>query len=164
MDRNDPKTLVNNLVVDAKALMNDNVALAKAELAPTAKNAGIGGGMFGAAGYLALNAVSLLFMAGGVALGLLLAHLAGWGILASVALGFVIMAVVLLLLAGILAMVGKGRIKKVGPPKATIAEAKHSVETLKLSLKRGVDGVKADDRDRKSTVVAKRQAKDLETL
>ena len=163
-ERQDPKTLVNNVVVDAKALVKDNMALAKAELIPSAKNAGIGGGMFGAAGYLALNGVSLLFMAGGAGLGVLLAKQTEWGMTASVALGFVLMAVILFLLAGILALVGKSKIKKVGPPQQTIAEVKTSVASVKQSLTSGVNQVETDIRDRKGLVQVRRAAKDLDEL
>ena len=86
-ERMDPKTLVNNIVVDTKSAAQDTVALAKAEIQPAAKAAGTAGGMFGAAGYLGANAASLLFMAGGFGFGLLFQHLFGWGPLAATALG-----------------------------------------------------------------------------
>ena len=110
-ERMDPKTLVNNIVVDTKSAAQDTVALAKAEIQPAAKAAGTAGGMFGAAGYLGASAASLLFMAGGFGFGLLFQHLFSWGPLAATALGFVSMALILLILAGILALVGKGKLK-----------------------------------------------------
>jgi len=161
-ERHNPKTLVDNLVVDTRSVVQDNIALAKAEVVPAAKAAGVGGGMFGAAGYLAANAASLLFLAGGLGFALLYSHLAGWGPLASTALGFVTMAVLLLVLAGILAMMGKGKLKKVKAPEETLKEAKQTVATLKQSLARGVDEVNADIRDRKGLAAAKRAAKDLD--
>lgn len=162
-DRNDPKTLVNNIVVDTKSAAQDTVALAKAEVQPAAKAAGAAGGMFGAAGYLAANAASLLFLAGGLGFAVLFANLFDWGPLASTALGFVTMAVLLLILAGILAMVGKGKLKDVKAPKAAVAEAKNIVETLKGSFQRGVNSVDAEVRDRKSLAEVKKQAKDVDT-
>lgn len=159
-ERQNPKTFVNNLVVDTKSAVNDNIALAKAEVAPAAKAAGVGGGMFGAAGYLGANAASLLFLAGGLGFGVLYSHLLDWGVMAATALGFVTMAVILLILAGILALVGKKKLKDVQPPKQAIAEAKTTVETVKRSLTNGVNQVEADIRDRKGLSSARRAAKE----
>ena len=39
--------LIKDIRGDAQLLINDQVELAKAELTPAAKNAGIGGGLFG---------------------------------------------------------------------------------------------------------------------
>ena len=100
----------------------------------------------------------------GPGLGVLLAKQTEWGMTASVALGFVLMAVILFLLAGILALVGKSKIKKVGPPKQTIAEVKTSVASVKQSLTSGVNQVETDIRDRKGLVQVRRAAKDLDEL
>ncbi|GAA1391914.1 phage holin family protein [Luteococcus peritonei] len=161
-ERMDPKTLVNNIVVDTKSAAQDTVALAKAEIQPSAKAAGTAGGMFGGAGYLGANAASLLFLAGGLGFGLLFSHLFGWGPIAASALGLVAMALVLLIIAGIMALIGKGKLKDVKPPKAAITEAKKTVETLKGSLQRGVNSVDADVRDRKGLAQVKKAAKDVD--
>lgn len=164
-DRTDPKTLVNNIVVDTKALAQDNIALAKAEVQPIAKNAGLGGGMFGAAGYLGINGVSLLFMAGGLAFGLLFQHVVNWGYLAAASLGFVAMAIVLFLIAGILAMVGKKKVDAVKDGAKNMQapnEAKATIEQFKTSAKAGVNQVEADIRDRKGLSRSKKAAKDLD--
>ncbi|MEL4503628.1 phage holin family protein [Luteococcus sp. H138] len=161
-ERQNPMTVVNNLVTDTKAVVLDNLALAKAEVTPSAKAAGVGGGMFGAAGYLAANAASLLFLAGGFGFAKLFSGLLNWGPLPSIALGFVAMALVLLLLAGILAMIGKSKMKQVKPPEQAIKEAKVTAETVKQSLASGVNEVNANVRDRHGLVVAKRAAKDLD--
>ena len=89
-------------------------------------------------------------------------HLFGWGPLAATALGFVAMALILLILAGILALVGKGKLKDVKAPKSAITEAKKTVETFKGSLQRGVNSVDADVRDRKGLAQVKKAAKDVE--
>lgn len=161
-ERQDPKTVVNNLVTDTKALVMDNIALAKAEVTPSAKAAGVGGGMFGAAGYLAANAASLFFLAGGFGFAKLFASLLDWSAIPAIALGFVAMAIVLLILAGILALIGKSQLKQVKPPEQAIKEAKVTVATVKQSLASGIDEVNANVRDRKGLVVAKRAAKDLD--
>lgn len=135
---------VKNLRTDGQQVVNDLKALAQAEVKPIVKNAGIGGGAFGAAGYFAINAASLLFIAGGFAFSLIFLKAVGWGAVVSLLLGFICMALVLLAIAGILALVGRGAIKKVGPPKQTIAEAKATVETLKASVQRGQETVAAN--------------------
>ncbi len=120
--------LVKNITDDVKVLVRGEVELAKAELSSSAKNAGAGAGLFGAAGYLALNALSLLFLAGALAIAL-------W--LDSWPLGFVIMAGALLVLAAILALVGKGRLAKVKAPEKSINEAKASADAVKQAIARG---------------------------
>lgn len=119
--------LVKNITDDVKVLVRGEVELAKSELSASAKNAGAGAGMFGAAGYLALNAVSLLFLAGALALAMLV----------PLPLGFVLMAVILLVIAGILALIGKSRIKKVKGPEETVSEAKATGDAVKTAVDRG---------------------------
>jgi Na+-transporting methylmalonyl-CoA/oxaloacetate decarboxylase gamma subunit len=55
---------------------------------------------------------------------LVLAGLPSWA-------GFGIVALVLLVLAGVLALLGKGRLSKVGPPERTISTTKRTVEAAK---------------------------------
>lgn len=163
-ERLNPKTLVDNIKTDATALTRDIPALAKEEIKPSAKHAGIGGGMFGGAGYLAANAASLFFLAGAAGIAALFNTYLDWTILASAAIGGVIMAVILLLIAAILGMIGKKHIEQVQPPKATIAETKQTIEAIKGSLSKGVQQVNTDARDRKAVVETKRAAKDLDDL
>lgn len=153
--------VITNIKDDGQRMGRDLVALGKAEVKPIAKNAGIGGGAFGAAGYLAINGVFLLFFAGGLAFGLIFLHALGWSSVASAALGFVCMAVVLFVIAGLAALVGRGAFKKVGPPQQTIAEAKASVEALKASVQEGKDAVTANQLARASLATTKKQAKNL---
>lgn len=119
---------------DVKLLVRDEVELAKAELIPSAKNAGIGAGLFGAAGYFAICAAGLLYFA--AAFGLVALGLAEW-------LAFLIVGVVLLLLAGVLALVGRARVKQVKAPERTIAEANRTVEEVKTATSRALAAAKA---------------------
>ena len=107
---------------DLSGIVRAEMALAKAELRADAKNAALGGGLFGAAGYLGLLASILLVIA--AAYGLVAAGLSPW-------LAFLIVAVVLLVLAGILALVGKSRLGKLGPPERTIRSAKGTIAAVK---------------------------------
>ena len=153
--------VISNIKDDGQRMGKDLVALGQAEMKPIAKNAGIGGGAFGAAGYLALNAASLLFIAGGFAFSLIFFDALAWNAVASLALGFVCMAVVLLIIAGVAAVVGKGALKKVGPPRQTIAEAKASVAAISASVQRGKDAVSANQLARAGLAASKKQAKDI---
>ena len=107
---------------DLSGIVRAEIALAKAELRGDVKNAALGGGMFGAAGYLGLLASITLVIA--AAYGLVAAGLSPW-------LAFLIVAVVLLVLAGILALVGKSRLGKLGPPERTIRNAQATIQAVK---------------------------------
>lgn len=141
--------LVSNIKVDGVRMLNDNVALAKAEVQPMAKHGGIGAGMFGGAGYFALCGLALLFMAGGFGFSQMWQSIvSGFGVLTALALGFVTMGIVLFLLAGILGLIGKSEVGKIKKPEATIEEAKNTVAALQQSLKRGQQTVKVNTLDR----------------
>ncbi|SDQ17912.1 phage holin family protein [Quadrisphaera sp. DSM 44207] len=116
---------IGQLVVDAtrdlSQLLRAEVALAKAEIAKEAKQGAIGASLFIAAavfGFLGLIFV-LLTIAWALAL-----VMPTW-------LAFLIVAVLLLVVAGVLALIGRGRVKQVGPPVRTIETSKRSVEALK---------------------------------
>lgn len=126
--------LIKDIRGDAQLLVNDQVALAKSELTPAAKNAGIGGGLFGAAGYFGVNAGTLIFIA--AALGLAALGLPYWA-------AFLIMAGVLLVIAAILGAVGYSRFKKVKPPEKTIANGKALVTELQAAVSRATAAASA---------------------
>jgi hypothetical protein len=107
---------------DLSGIVRAEIALAKAELRVDAKNAALGGGMFGAAGYLGLLATITLVIA--AAYGLVAAGLAPW-------LAFLIVTVVLLLIAGLLALVGRSRVRKLKPPERTIRNAQATIAAVK---------------------------------
>ncbi len=106
---------------DLSDIVRHEVALAKAELRDDVKAAGVGAGMFGAAGYLGFVASILIFIAAALGLAELLP---GWA-------AFLVVAGVLLLLAGILALVGRSRVRKVSPPERTIRSAKATIAAVK---------------------------------
>jgi protein-S-isoprenylcysteine O-methyltransferase Ste14 len=116
---------IGQLVADAShdlsTLLRAEVALAKAEIQAEAKQAALGAGLFAGAAVFGLLAVVLILFAVAYALDLVLPT---W-------LSFLIVGVLLLVLAGLLALVGKGRISKVGPPARTVATSKQSIEALK---------------------------------
>jgi hypothetical protein len=126
--------IIKNITDDVKHLVQDEIELAKAELIPSAKKAGIGAGMFGGAGYFGINGLTLLYVA--AALGIYALGLSLW-------LSFLIVAVALLLIAGILALIGLSNVKKVKGPEKTVAQAKVSVAAIKGAVQHGTAAAKA---------------------
>jgi hypothetical protein len=127
--------IIKNITDDVKLLVQDQVELAKAELTPAAKKGGTGLGLFGVAGYFTLSASILLYFA--AAYGLYEgAGLAAW-------LSFLIVAVALLLIAGILGGVGYLVVRKIKGPDRTIAQAKQSVAEVKEAAQRAVAAANA---------------------
>jgi hypothetical protein len=107
---------------DLSALIHGEIELAKAEIRVDVKHAVTGGAMFGAAGLLAVLALPLLLIA--AAYGLVAAGL-------HPAVAFLVVAGVLLIVAGGFAFIGKRAVSKVGPPKRTIRTGKDTAAFLK---------------------------------
>ena len=107
---------------DLSALVRSEVELAKAEVREDVKHGVKGGAMFGAAAFLGLLATILLSIA--LAQGLVRAGVVSW-------LAFLIVAVLYLVVAGLLALVGKKAVSKVGPPARTIRTSKETAAFLK---------------------------------
>jgi Putative Actinobacterial Holin-X, holin superfamily III len=107
---------------DLTSLVRAEIALAKAEIRADARNAAFAGGLFGAAGYLGLLASVTLVIT--VAYALVAVGLRPW-------LAFLIVSVVLLLIAGILALVGRSRLRRLKPPERTIRTTKEAIAAVK---------------------------------
>lgn len=108
-------------------LVKDEIALAKAELTEKGKHAGIGVGLFGGGGVLALYGVGALFATLIIVLDLFLPL---W-------LAALIITVVLFAAAGVLALLGKKQVTQAVPPEpsAAIASAKADVDEVKHAIK-----------------------------
>lgn len=137
--------LINQVKSDVLELVHNEIALAKAELIPQAKSGGVGAGLFLGAGYFALNGLSLLFLSGALAISMLFDAPTG-----GVALGFLIMGVLVLIIAGILAGIGLFFVKKVKGPERTVAQAQASIETIKDAVTRATADVKTQELERKT--------------
>lgn len=103
--------LVAQLSHEVSQLVRDELRLAQVEVSGKAKRAGIGVGMFGAAGLLTLYGVGVLIATVILALGL---AIEAW-------LAALIVGVVLLAAAGVTALLGKKRVTEAGPPVPTLA-------------------------------------------
>ncbi len=109
---------------DLSTIVRSEVALAKAELKKDVVAGLTGAGMFAAAGVMAFLALILLLIA--AAYGLVAAGLAPW-------LAFLVVAAALLLLCGLLVLIGKSRLSRVGPPQRTVRTSKETVAALKAA-------------------------------
>ena len=115
--------IVHDLSEQTSALVRSEVELAKAELAAKGKAAGIGAGMFGAAGILGLFGLIVLIATAILALALVLP---AWA-------AALVVGVVLLVVAGIVALVGKGKVSQATPaaPERAVEGVKQDVATIK---------------------------------
>ena len=107
---------------DLSELVRYEVALAKAEIMDDVKRGAAAGGLFGAAGYLAVLASITLVIAAGY--GLVKAGLAAW-------LAFLIVSVALLLLAALLVLVAVILIKRIKPPERAIRSTKLTLAAVR---------------------------------
>jgi uncharacterized membrane protein YqjE len=122
--------IVKQVSEEAKTLVGQEIKLAKAEMTEKAKEIGIGAGMFGGAGYT-------LHLA---ALGLMLTLIFALSTAMPAWLAALIVTVIFVAIAGVLALTGKKRIKKAGPPvpEETIESVKQTIETVKEEAKWGL--------------------------
>jgi len=120
--------LVSSVTADLSRLVRDEMRLAQVEVTEKAKKAGVGVGAFGAAGVLALFAVGVLLAAAVLALATVLP---GW-------LSALIVGVVLLVVAGVAALVGKKKVSEAAPPVPTraVESVKTDVQEIKETIKR----------------------------
>jgi hypothetical protein len=119
--------LVSRLSQDVSQLVRDELRLAQLEMTGKAKKVGVGAGMLGTAGLLALYGVAVLVATAVLALAL---ALPAW-------LSALIVAVVLLGAAGIVALVGKNRVTEATPavPERTVENIKQDVDAVKHARK-----------------------------
>ncbi|MGH3915815.1 MAG: phage holin family protein [Pseudonocardiaceae bacterium] len=120
--------LVSRLSEQISRLARDELQLARAELEQKGKRAGVGAGMTGAAGLLAVLGLATLVAAGVAALALVLAV---WA--AALIVGGAVLVV-----AGLLALMGFNQVKRAVPPapEQAIASTKRDIETIKESAHR----------------------------
>jgi nitrate/nitrite transporter NarK len=124
-DKRDASTgeLVKTASEQISRLLRDELALARAEMTQKGKKAGVGAGLFGGGGVVALYAVAALLAAVVLGLGEAMPY---W-------LAALIVAVVLFAAAGVLALLGRKQIKQAVPPVPQEAAA---------SVKADIDEVK----------------------
>ncbi|WP_432836633.1 phage holin family protein [Dactylosporangium sp. CA-092794] len=121
--------LVKLAAEQVSTLVRDELKLAQLELTRKGKRAGVGAGMFGGAGLIALYGVGALLAA--LIIGLA-AVIPAW-------LSALIVGVVLLAIAGVLALLGRGQVRKAVPPmpQETVAGVRADIDTITASVKNG---------------------------
>lgn len=120
--------LVKHASEQISTLVRDEIRLAKLELAAKGKRAGRGAGMFGGAGLMALYGVGVL----------LAAAVLGLAQVVSPWLSALIIGGALLLIAALLALLGKRQVKRATPamPAEAIEGLKTDVKMMKESARR----------------------------
>jgi uncharacterized membrane protein YqjE len=115
---------------EAQTLLRHEIALAKAEMTEKAKDVGVGAGMFGGAGYLTHLA----------SLGLMLCLIFALATFMPAWLAALVVTVIFLAIAAALAVIGKKRFERVGPPVPieTVESVKQTIETVKEEAKWGL--------------------------
>jgi hypothetical protein len=126
--------LVAQVTEDISVIVRTELQLAKTEISSQLGIAGKGAGLLVGAGVVALYGLGLLF----IALALVIAvWLPAWA-------GFLIMAVVLFVVTGVLALVGRKALTKVNPrPERAIANAQQTIEMVKAAGQSGAEHAKA---------------------
>jgi MFS family permease len=120
--------LVQRLSAQLSELVRRELDLARTELAAKGKRAGSGAGLAGAGGVVALYGVGALIAAG----------IAGLATVVPVWLSALIVGAVLLLVAGVLALVGRGRLRQAAPPvpEQAVRGVQEDVATVKNAVHR----------------------------
>lgn len=125
--------VLSSITSDIQTIVKGEIELAKAEMVPQVKQAGIGAGLFGAAGYVALSAMTLVYVAlGFVAAGLYSFVMAP---LWAGAAGFGTIALLFLIVAGVLVLIGKSKFRFTGPDR-TSAQAELAVDAVRTAVSR----------------------------
>lgn len=120
--------LLTRLSTQVSELVRGELELAKTELTAKGKRAGLGAGLAGAGGVVALFGLGAMVAAAIAALALVL----------PVWLSAVIIGVLLFLVAGVLALAGRSSIKKAVPPVPTraVEGVQEDVATVKSAVRR----------------------------
>ena len=115
--------LITELSQQTSRLVRDELRLAQAELKEKGRHAGRGAGLFGGAGLLAFFGAAGLITTAILALSLVLP---AWA-------SALIVSVVLLIAAGIAALIGKKEVKQAGPPapEAAVESVKRDIREVK---------------------------------
>lgn len=120
--------LVKQLSEQTSTLVRKELELAKVEMTEKGKRAGIGAGLFGGAGLVALYGVAALLAAAVLALA---TFLPAW-------VGALIVAVALLAAAGVAALMGKRQVEQAAPvaPEQAIQSTRRDIDTVKGRARR----------------------------
>jgi uncharacterized membrane protein YqjE len=121
--------LVSQLSEQVSTLVRDELALARVELVEKGKRAGTGAGLLGGAGVMALYGVGALLVTVGAALALVM----------PVWTAALIVTVLVFVVAGVAALIGKNQVKQALPPEplAAMESGKKDVDAVKTAIREG---------------------------
>ena len=125
-------TLVSNATAQMSSLFRSELELAKTELAAEAKKGAIGGGLFSVAGVIALYSSFFFFF---FLAELLAKWLDRWA-------AFLIVFLIMLVIAGVCALVGIQNVKKVKKPEKTINSFSDMKDLVPGKAQKKVEGNK----------------------
>lgn len=119
--------LVQRATEQVSRLVREELALARIELAEKGRHAGIGVGLFGGGGAMALYGLGALVAAGVLALALVIP---AWA-------AALVVAATLFLLAGLLALIGRRQVRQAVPavPSATADSLRADVRTVTSAVR-----------------------------
>src|SRR3954464_4533160 len=121
-------TIVKELTADISTLFRSEIALLKLEIKDTVAKLGGGAAMFAGAAFVALFGLAFLFVT--ITLGLVALGVPAW-------VSSLIVTVVLFVVAGVLAMMGKKKFAAVQfVPNESIEHIKSDIETIKADVAR----------------------------
>jgi hypothetical protein len=120
--------LVKQLSEQVSLLVRDELKMARLEMTRKGKQAGVGVGMFGASGLIALYAIACLLAAAIIAIS---GAIQPW--LAALIVGLALLAA-----SAVAALVGRGRMRRATPPvpKQAVDSAKADVEEIRERMHR----------------------------
>ena len=124
--------LVSQLSEQVSTLVRDELALARVEMVEKGKRAGVGAGLLGGAGVLAMYGVGALLVTIGAALATV------W----PVWLAALVVTVGVFVVAAVTALIGKKQVQQAVPPAPTAAvdSAKRDVDAVKSAIRDGRHG------------------------
>ena len=125
-EQQDLAGIIKDIQTDVRAIVKGEIDRVKAELVPQAKTAGIG--------YLAITAGTLIFLALSFLLSLGFVAWFGLPLFGAAAWGFGIVAILLLLLAGLLALIARQRMVFTKPERS-ISQAEQTKQVLGDAVK-----------------------------
>jgi hypothetical protein len=139
-DQTDIADVIKNIQADVTAIVRGEIELAKAELMPQAKAAGIGAGLFSVAAVVGLTGLTVLLL--GFSFWLSFGYQTWFhlDLLPSLAWGFATIAVIFFLVAAAVAIIGKNQFKFTGT-QATTASTEATVAAVKGAVEAGLKDV-----------------------
>lgn len=132
--------VIKDITADIQTIVRGEIELAKAELVPQAKRLGFGVGMFGAAGYLGFQAITLLFICIALTFSALysMLSLGAW----AYVLGFLTLGVLILIIVLMLVLIGKSKMH-VDAPKRTLTASNLTIDAVADAIDQADANVKA---------------------